>query len=71
MLNSKLKLFVGLLGQVPKGEVTENHKLEFVVANNSEEAKVKILKKWKVDHVHLDVLKEINEVDGREVLIKN
>jgi len=71
VLKSKLKLFVGLLGQIPEGEMSENHKLEFVVANNSEEAKAKILKKWKVDHVHLDGLKEINEVDGHEVLIKN
>ncbi len=70
-MSKKLKLFVGLLGQVPKGEVVENHKLEFVVAENEEEAKKRLLQKWSVENVHLDGMKEISEVDGHKILISN
>ncbi len=67
MSNQNLKLFVGLLGQVPEGEVIENHKLELVVAENEEAAQKQMLKKWKAEHVHLDGIKELNEVDGYEI----
>jgi hypothetical protein len=70
-MSKKLKLFAGLLGQVPKGEVVENHKLEFVVAENEEEAKKQLLQKWPMGDVHLDGMKEINEVDGHRILISN
>ena len=70
-MSEKLKLFAGLLGQVPKGEVVENHKLEFVVAENEEEAKKQLLQKWSVENVHLDGMKEISEVDGHRILISN
>jgi hypothetical protein len=67
----KLKLFVGLLGQVPKGEVVENHELELVVAENEEEAKKQFLQKWSAESVHLDGMKEVSKVDGYEILIDN
>ncbi len=70
-MSKRLKLFAGLLGQVPKGEVVENHKLEFVIAKTKEEAKRQLLQKWPVKDVHLDGIKEINEVDGYEILISN
>ena len=68
MKNSKL--FIGLLGQVPEGEVIENHKLEFVVSDNKESARKQMLKKWKVGHVHLDGIKELVEVDGYKISLK-
>jgi len=64
------KLFVGLLGQVPEGEVVENHRLEFVVAEDVEDAKTKIISKWDDDHVHLDGIKELQEVDGYRLELK-
>lgn len=54
MNQENLKLFVGLLGQVPEGEVSENHKLEFVVASDIEIAKEKLLKKWEGKNIHID-----------------
>jgi len=70
MKNSNLKLFVGLLGQVPEGDVIENHKLEFVVADDKEGAKIKMLKKWPEDHVHLDGIKELKDADGYKIVLK-
>ena len=61
------KLYVGLLGQVPKGEVVENHKLEFVASENKEDAKEKLKLKWPKENVHIDGLKEVIEVDGYEI----
>ncbi len=48
MNQENLKLFVGLLGQVPEGEVSENHKLEFVMASDIGIVKEKLLKNGKV-----------------------
>ena len=70
MSKDELKLFVGLLGQVPEGELVENHRLELVVAKNIKLAKEKLLKKWKVEHVHLDGIKELNEVDGCKIKLE-
>ncbi len=62
MNQENLKLLVGLLGQVPKEEVVENHKLEFVVASDIETAKEKLLKKWKGENIHIDGINYLKTV---------
>jgi len=71
MKENKLKLFAGLLGRASDGELVEEHKVEFVVASNEDEAKKKLKNKWRSGRVHIDGIKELKEVDGHKIVIEN
>ncbi|XLQ20551.1 MAG: DUF1543 domain-containing protein [Candidatus Moraniibacteriota bacterium] len=65
-----MKLFVGFLGKALTGNIVEEHKLEFVVAEDVDKAKEKLLNKWSEEHVHVDGLKDISEVDDYKIILK-
>jgi hypothetical protein len=71
MQEEKLKLFAGLLGRASDGELVEEHRVEFIVASNEDDAKQKLKNKWKTSQVHVDGVKELKEVDGYEIIIKS
>lgn len=66
------KLFVAYLGgKTNKSRIGEDHEVVLVVANDKEEAKKKARIKWGGEGAaHLDMLVEINIVDGYKVNVE-
>ncbi|MEI6649836.1 MAG: DUF1543 domain-containing protein [Candidatus Moraniibacteriota bacterium] len=63
-------LFAVLLGKSGDGEeLMEVHRLEFVVAESEDDAKVLAKTRWNVESSHIDGIRKLDLVDGYEIAL--